>query len=428
MAGESYLGLVQWAVAADAGDDLRALSIQGSASQFHGQSYPGGSISLETAAQWLVLIALQERRLAPLPMFLGLGRLRSLLSRGSLEDLDRRVTGREVAWFREARSSRQRDDPFWVAGDFSAGVAKVNARIQMVTGWYDAFLPWQLEDFAALQEAGRKPQLIIGPWSHTMEGLTGTGVREELAWLRGHLMGDPRLIDPAPVRLLVTGERVGDGWREFERWPPSESAARRLWITGDRCLAWEPAPAAKGGGSRYRYDPADPTPSLGGPVMITSKPVRDNRPLEARGDVLTFTTAPLERTVEAIGPVRVELWARASEPYFDLFARVCEVDPEGASWNVCDALASVAPGRFQRSDEDGAWRVQFDLWPTAHRFALGSRIRLQVSSGAHPRYVRNPGTGEDPLTARTTRPVDVELLFGREHPSSLVLPLTAPPA
>ncbi|HKR98139.1 MAG TPA: CocE/NonD family hydrolase, partial [Candidatus Dormibacteraeota bacterium] len=268
MAGESYLGLVQWAVAADAGDDLRALSIQGSASQFHGQSYPGGSISLETSAQWLVLIGLQERRLAPLPMFVGLGRLRSLLSGGSLEELDRRVTGREVAWFREAIASRQRHDPFWVAGDFSAGVATVDARIQMVTGWYDAFLPWQLEDFAALQEAGRKPQLIIGPWSHTMEGLTGTGVREELAWLRGHLMGDPRLIDPAPVRVFVTGERVGDEWREFGRWPPSESAERRLWVTAESDLAWEPPPAATGGASRYRYDPADPTPSLGGPIMI----------------------------------------------------------------------------------------------------------------------------------------------------------------
>jgi uncharacterized protein len=97
MTGESYLGLVQWAVAADAEDDLKALSIQGSASQFHGQSYPGGSMALETSAQWLVMIALQERGLAPLPMFFGLGRLRSMLPRGSLKDLDRRLTGGEVA-------------------------------------------------------------------------------------------------------------------------------------------------------------------------------------------------------------------------------------------------------------------------------------------------------------------------------------------
>jgi uncharacterized protein len=84
--------------------------------------------------------------------------------------------------------------------------------------------------------------------------------------------------------------------------------------------------------SRY-----DPTPSLGGPVMITSRPARDNRRLGARDDVLTFTTAPLEAAVEAIGVVRVQLWARASEAHFDLFARVCDADPPGAARNVCDA-------------------------------------------------------------------------------------------
>jgi putative CocE/NonD family hydrolase len=292
----------------------------------------------------------------------------------------------------------------------------------MVTGWYDAFLPWQLEDYAALQGADRPRQLIIGPWSHAQEGLTAAGVREGLAWLRGSLLGDPRRIAPATVRLFVTGEPIGGGWRDFDRWPPDEGAERQLWIASEDRLAWEPPPAGTGGSRCYRYDPADPTPSLGGPVMITSKPVRDNRPLEARADVLTFTTIALDKVLEAIGPVRVQLWVRGSEPHFDLFARVCDVDPAGASRNVCDALASVAPGRFDQSDADSSWRVQFDLWPIAHRFAAGHRIRLQISSGAHPRYVRNPGTGEDPLTAYKLRAVDVELLYGPEWPSSVLLP------
>ena len=420
MTGESYLGLVQWAIAADAGDDLAALSIHGSASQFHGQSFPGGSMSLETSAQWMVMIATQERRPAPLPMLARLLWLRSRLSAPSLGDLDRRITGGEVSWFREALSAPRREDAYWVERDFSAGVADVTAPVQMVTGWYDAFLPWQLEDFAALQDADRPRQLIIGPWSHTQEGLTGSGVRQGLGWLRGHLLGDPRLIEPAVVRVLVTGERTGGGWRDYARWPPAEGPPRQLWIEGEGRLAWEPPSAA--GSRRYRYDPADPTPALGGPIMVTSKPVRDNRPLEARADVLTFTTAPLEEALEAIGPVRVQLWARGSEPHFDLFARVCDVDPSGISRNVCDALASVAPDRFEQSDADGSWRVEFDLWPIAHRFASGNRIRLQVSSGAHPRYIRNPGTGEPPLTAEKLLTVDVELLYGPEWPSSLLLP------
>jgi uncharacterized protein len=88
---------------------------------------------------------------------------------------------------------------------------------------------------------------------------------------------------------------------------------------------------------------------------------------------------------------------------------------------VCDALARVAPERFERS-ADGAWRVAFDLWPVGHRFAAGHRIRLQVSSGAHPRYVRNPGTSADPATASPLQAVEIELLHGPQHPSVLVLP------
>jgi hypothetical protein len=129
----------------------------------------------------------------------------------------------------------------------------------------------------------------------------------------------------------------------------------------------------------------------------------------------------LPSVVEAIGPVRVEIWVRTSSSYFDVFARVCDVDAGGVSRNVCDALARVAPGIFEPG-EDGSWPVAFDLWPMGHRFAPGHRIRLQVSSGAHPRYARNPGTGEDPATATTLRPVDVEVLHDARHPSRVVLP------
>ena len=115
---------------------------------------------------------------------------------------------------------------------------------------------------------------------------------------------------------------------------------------------------------------------------------------------------------------------RASSPHFDLFARVCDVDSQGASWNVCDALVRVAPGGFEQS-ADRTWHVGFDLWPIGHRFAAGHRIRLQVSSGAHPRYVRNPGTGEDPVTATSLRAVDMELLHDAQHPSVLTLPANA---
>ncbi len=420
MIGPSYLGLVQWAVAPEAGEDLAALAIQVSASQFHGQTYAGGSLSLETAASWLVLVAEQERRFAPVAIARVLRRLPALLSELPLVDLDERATGAEVSWFREGLGSPSREDAYWAARDFAAGVANVTAPVQLIGGWYDIFLPWMLEDFTALQAAGREPRLVIGPWTHTAPGLLAAGIREGLAWLRARLLGDERLVRPAAIRLFITGERTGGGWRDLSSWPPPDVGERRLWLADDGRLDDRPV-AISVDGDRYRYDPLDPTPSVGGPVLLAREPVVDNRGLEARADVLTYTTAMLPSVLEAIGPARVELWLRTSLPYFDVFARVCDVDEAGASLNVCDALIRVAPGRFEQSP-DGTWHVAFGLWPIAHRFDSGHRIRLQVSSGAHPRYARNAGTGEDPLTATTLRAVDVEVLRDQHHPSALILP------
>jgi uncharacterized protein len=419
MIGPSYLGLVQWAVAPDAGDDLAGLAIQVSASQFHGETYAGGSLSLETTASWLVLVAAQERRGAPVAIVRALRRLPAQLLELPLTEFDERAIGTEVAWFREGLTHPARGDAYWVARDFAEGVTKVTAPVQLIGGWYDIFLPWMLEDFAALQAAGRQVQLIIGPWTHASPDTMAAGIHDGLAWLRARLLDDARLVRDTRVRIYVTGE-LG-GWRDLPAWPPPGTGERRLWLAERGRLSDDPPPDPSTPADSYRYDPYDPTPSLGGPVLLTRTPVVDNRPLEARADVLTYTTDPLPSPVEAIGPVRVELWVRAGVPHFDIFARVCDVDVATTSRNVCDALARIAPGRFERSD-DGDWLVAFDLWPTAHRFAAGNRIRLQVSSGAHPRYARNPGTGEDPATATTLRPVDITILRDAQHPSALVLP------
>ena len=430
MIGPSYLGLVQWAVAPEAGPDLAALAIQVSASQFHGQTYAGGSLALETAASWLVLVAAQERRLAPLSMLRALRRLPTLFEQLPIGDLDARATGTEIAWFREALASPERADAYWAARDFAAGVERVTAPVQLIGGWHDIFLPWMLEDFAALQAAGRAPQLMIGPWTHTSPGLLAATLHDGLGWLRAHLLDDQRLRAPASVRVFLTGERSGGGWRALAAWPPPGAGERRLWLAADGRLDGvppQPGAAEPGEGpsaEHYRYDPARPTPSLGGPVLLARAPVRDNRELEARSDVLIYTSAALSEATEAIGPVRVEIHVRASLPHFDLFARVCDVDVGGASWNVCDGLVRNIPGRFPEAG-DGTVLVAFELWPIAHRFAAGHRIRLQVSSGAHPRYARNPGTGEDIATATELRTVDVEVLRDAEHPSLLVLPAAA---
>ena len=165
---------------------------------------------------------------------------------------------------------------------------------------------------------------------------------------------------------------------------------------------------------RFTYDPADPTPAVGGPRLVANRAgVRDNRALEARADVLVYTSEPLSAPVEVVGPVSATIRTRADGPTFDTFVRLCDVLPDGRSRNVCDGLARVdgaCPGEAQV--------VRVALWPTAHRFAVGHRIRVQVSGGAHPRFARNPGTGTPLGAERTLRAVRREVL----HTSTIQLP------
>lgn len=419
--GASYLGLVQWALAPDAGSMLGAMAASVSASQFHGQTYPGGSMSLESLASWLVLVAEQERRFAALRVMRDLYRLPEALDELPIADLDERVSGSRVGWYRDGLQYIEHDDEYWAQRDFSDRVAAVEAPVQLVGGWYDIFLPWMVEDYVALREAGRAPQLIIGPWAHTSVELLGAGLREGLAWMHAHLLGDTRLVRRSPVNVYVTGDQAR--WRELPDWPPPAARATPWFLAADGRLT-DTVSELEGGGtpSRYRYDPADPTPAVGGPVLLTRAPVVDNGPLEARSDVLSFTGDPLPGPLTVIGPVSAEVYARSSLAYHDVFVRLCDVDTAGVSRNVCDALVRVEPGAHPE-DGDGVRHVRLDLWPTAHRFAAGHRLRVLVSSGAHPRYARNPGTAEPLATATDLLASDQEIFHDARRPSSVLLPV-----
>ena len=145
----------------------------------------------------------------------------------------------------------------------------------------------------------------------------------------------------------------------------------------------------------------------------------DNGDLEARADVLTFTSAPLTDALEILGPVSARLRIRASNAYHDVFARLCDVDQRGRSRNICDGLIRHQPG----SHAGGDTPITVPMSSTAYRFSAGHRIRLQVSGGAHPRYARNTGTGEPVATATRLVPTDIQILHDADVPCALSLPV-----
>jgi putative CocE/NonD family hydrolase len=416
MNGASYLGFVQWAIAREAGPELKALAIQVSTAEFRSQFYTGGSYALDLSLSWTHMMANQERPLGPLRTLLTANRrLRPLFSHLPLRDLDKLADGEHTPFFQTWLEHTEPGDPYWKSQDFSGTVKDVTAPVNMVGGWYDIFLPWMLRDYSALRATGKRPYLTIGPWAHNTPGLITDSTREALAWFRAYLYGDHSQLRKALVRIFVTG---ANEWRDLADWPPPGRRHERWYLQPGGGLAADIPPESEP--DHYRYDPADPTPSVAGPLLAGNSMPTDNRQLEARPDVLTYTTTPLERDLDVIGPVQAELFVRSSLEHTDFFARLCDVDAQGRSLNVCDALLRVEPGQ-QPVTDDGCLHITIDLWPTAHRFSRGHRVRMQVSSGTHPRYARNTGSGEPLASATRLVVADQSIYHDPDHPSSVEL-------
>jgi len=408
LVGGSYLGYVQWAVADSLPPEVKAMIPQVTESALTLEFLRRDGLSLETPFAWGVMTARQEDPGAMLRQLTLARRVRRALTTLPLGRADVAAIGRRSDYVQDILA-HDADDPRWAGIDHSRRVADVTVPVSSIGGWYDIFLPGQLRDFRILQDAGRPARLTVGPWGHISRG--GEALQEAIEFGLACARGEP---PPrrAPVRLYVMGE---EAWRDFDSWPPAGYAPWRLYLQPGGGLSGEPPGDAPP--DRYRYDPADPTPAVGGVRMGVGRMSgrQDNTALEARADVLTYTTPVLDRDTEIIGEVGAEIWFRSSLAHADVFVRLCDVDPRGRSRNVCDGLTSLS-GAGEISS------VTVALWPTAHRFRRGHRIRVQVSSGAFPRYAKNPGTGEPHATAVTLRVADQEVYHDEAHHSAIILP------
>jgi putative CocE/NonD family hydrolase len=428
--GMSYLGWVQWALAADPPPELRAMVVQVGIHDLHGFLYQGGAFKLEDALTGSTAALAAGRGFA--------GFLRAALraqrrmgragARLPLIDAYREVLGGpRVGFFEDWLTHPDAADPYW-RGLRAPAAAGLAVPVSLVSGWYDVNLDQTLDQYARLRASGHQARLLIGPWTHTSAFDKGWPVvfTDALAVLRAHLGGGDAAGGSAaggeaaggsaaggsPVRVHVGG-RAGQ-WRSWPEWPPP--AAAQDWYPG-RDGRLGQAPPAGDAASALRYNPAAPTPSAGGPVANGQRAGRvRNDAVEARPDVLVFTGPPLAAPVTVAGPVSARLRVRGSTGHFDVFARLCDVDPRGRSWNVCDGLVRV--------DAAGWTDVTVAMSSTAYEYGAGHRLRLQVSGGAHPRFARNTGTGEPLATATALVPGTTELRHG--PPSALTLPVISP--
>ncbi|KDN21770.1 CocE/NonD family hydrolase [Amycolatopsis rifamycinica] len=418
--GYSYLGFTQWALLMDPPPELVTAVIACAPHNLGAFAHAGGGFLLSTMFEWSFVTTKQEKPILPrmAAVLSARNRIRKALAALPLTDAAEKVMGGQAPWYREW-ISRDPDDPWWRRADLTAALDRVHVPVLLQGGWQDVFLRQTLAGYTRLTDRGIDAGLTVGPWTHAQGGGAGTRVLlpDALAWFDEHLAGSPVRRRAMPVEVFVGG--ADRRWHDLPAWPPT-TVEQAFHPRSGGLLATRPADP--GELLEFTYDPADPTPTYGGAFVTQVSPgvaagYVDDSALASRSDVLAFTSDPLTADLDVLGSPVAEVGHSSDNPFADLFVRLSEVDARGRSRNVSDGFVRLGPVTAQ-----GVVRVELD--PTAHRFTRGSRIRLFVAGGSHPRWARNLGTGDDLAGATKMQPshrtIDLSI-------SRVVVPVAPPP-
>jgi putative CocE/NonD family hydrolase len=416
MLGVSYGAMAGWALLDDPPHDLMAaIAIVGphDASRI---SWETGAFALADTLGWSHQVAHQEE-VSRWQKLWALRRtsdaLDTALSAFPLGDAAHALLGDSAPWYEAWIEHSDKADPYWVPKRFDAAMENVDVPVLLITGWQDAFLSQTLDQYRRLHARGVNVALTVGSWSHVsmLTSAIGDVSLETLYWLDRYIA---KRTD-TPARRRVRAEITNDSWVELPDWPPTTNDQHWYLNCGGSLTEAEPDPGDEA--SEFRYDPTSPTPVQGGPYLSTAGGYQEDSSLVLRDDVLSFTSLLLDADLYVMGNPTIDLAHSADNPYADVFVRVSEVDSRGKSRNVSDGYRRLT------ASADPA-RIHLELDPVAHRFRAGSRIRVLVAGGAHPRFSRNTGTNESPWAARKLVAVTHTVHHGAGGNSWLTLPIT----
>jgi putative CocE/NonD family hydrolase len=227
-------------------------------------------------------------------------------------------------------------------------------------------------------------------------------------------------------------------WRSEREWPLARTQYTKYYLSsggranssrGDGRLSTSAAVGSAN--DTFKYDPANPVPTLGGNVCcaaIVPTGPWDQRSAEQRDDVLVFTTDALQDPLEVTGPISMKLYAASTARDTDWTAKLVDVAPDGFARNVQDG---VVRARYRDARNSAAsplepgrvYEYTIDMWATSNTFLPGHRIRLEVSSSNFPRFDRNLNTGDNLATATRIEVATQTVHHSQQYPSYVVLPI-----
>ena len=408
--GLSYLGFTQWALLTDPPQEMTAAVITVGPHDLSAPRWGTGSFGLNDFLGWSDMVAHQEgpRITAVVRQVRARRGLANATSALPVGEAGRALLGTGAPWYESWLEHPEHDDPHWAPLQLHQALERTQIPVLLLGGWQDLFLEQTLVQYQRLRERGVPVTVTIGPWTHTQVMTKGapTVIRESLGWLDAHLAGT-RSVARKPVRIHVNGH----GWRDLPAWPPA-MPGRALFLQPSGRLG-DTEPGADTPASSFTYYPADPTPTVGGRLLSPEGGYRNDTRLAQRADVLTFTGAPLPADLYVVGTPLLQLSHSCDNRYNDLFVRLSQVDERGRSRNVSDGYLCATPD---------SRNVRIEMDAIAHRFPAGSRVRVLIAGGSHPRFARNLGTGEPLISGRRLASATHTVHLGEGGTSRLVLP------
>jgi uncharacterized protein len=343
-------------------------------------------------------------------------------------------------------------DDYWRGWSIQEHYADITVPVLSIAAWYDIFQGGSLQNYVGLKtqagsEAARRGQhLLVALGGHAGMGRKVGDVDfgavaqfndddATLDWYDYLFKGAQNEFAQKPVTIFVMGLNQ---WRQEDDWPLARAKNTKYFLHSQGA-----ANSAGGNGSlstkapnseppdHYVYDPANPVPTIGGPLCCDSahlKPgARDQRPAETRADVLVYSTRAFPEDVEVTGPVNVELYVESSALDTDFTAKLVDVGPDGFARNLTDGIIRA---RYRDSREKAellkpgqVYKLTIDLWSTSNVFLKGHALRLEISSSNFPRFDRNLNTAEQPESGQQFISATNVIFHDHRRPSALILPI-----
>jgi putative CocE/NonD family hydrolase len=345
-------------------------------------------------------------------------------------------------------------DDYWRRWSIEDHYAEVNVPALHTAAWYDIFQDGSLRNYQGLKEkaateaARRGQRLLVIVGGHAGSGRQigdvdfGASAADynetnvTLQWYDYLFKGRRNSFAQKPVRIFVMGVNE---WRDEEDWPLQSARSTKYFlhsetgansVRGDGTLS-PVAPRAGEHSDAYVYDPADPVPTIGGPLCCDAAHLsggpKDQRPAEARQDVLVYSTEAFTSDVEVTGPIALEVYAKSSATDTDFTAKLVDVWPNGFAQNLTEGIARAryrnAQERQELMNPGELYRFAVEMWSTSNVFRRGHRMRLEVSSSNFPRFDRNMNTGIDAASANHWVTATNTIFHDADHASALVIPV-----